>query len=143
MRPGRELDTFIAQNVLGHPVKVRAKQLWEVTPLGERPLQKYSREIACAWEVVEKMGITIIPVEDGQWFAFVGTGQPWKNPAQFIEFLAKANFQQSGAAVGENPAEVICVAASKALDKISVRENAESSESCNPQTPLPDWDRLS
>lgn len=121
MRPGRELDTFIAQNVLGHPVKVRAKQLWEVTPLGERPLQKYSRDISAAWQVVERLGITIIPVEGNLWFAFVGTGQPWKNPAEFIEFLARANFQQSGAAIGDDPAQVICLAATKALDKKAVR----------------------
>ncbi len=117
MRPGTEMDTFIAQKVFGYPVKVKMTQLWEVTDKGERPLRKYSREIAAAWEVVEKMGITIIPVENGQWFAFVGTGEPWQSPAAFVEFLAKGQFTTSGAAVGTIPAEVICIAASKAVAK--------------------------
>lgn len=117
MRPGRELDTFIAKEVLGHPVKVKQRELWEVTPLGERPLRKFSRDITSAWEVVEKMGVTIMPVEDNQWFAFVGTGQPWKTPAEFLEFLQDGKFLNSGAAVGNNPAETICVAALKAIEK--------------------------
>lgn len=117
MRPGRELDTFIAEKVLGHQVKIRAREVWETTSSGERHLRKFSRDIAAAWEVVEKLGITIIPVEEGQWFAFVGPGKPWNNPAEFVEFLSKADFVNSGAAVGSNPAEVICLAAYKAIKK--------------------------
>ncbi len=117
MRPGRELDTFIAKEVLGHTVKVKQRELWEVTALGERPLRKFSREITAAWEIVEKMGVTVIPVEDGNWFAFVGTGQRWKSPAQFLEFLQKGEFLNSGAAVGKNAAETICFAAVKAIEK--------------------------
>lgn len=117
MRPGRELDTYIAQEVLGHPVKVKQRDLWEVTPLGERPLRKFSRDITAAWEIVEKMGITVIPVADGNWFAFVGTGERWKSPTEFVEFLQKGDFMHSGAAVGENPAETICFAAVKSIEK--------------------------
>lgn len=117
MRPGRELDTFIAKEVLGHPVKVKQRDLWEVTPLGERPLRKFSRDITAAWEVVEKMGVTIMPVEDNQWFAFVGTGQRWKSPAEFMEFLQGGKFVNSGAAIGTNAAETICFAAMKAVEK--------------------------
>lgn len=117
MRPGRELDTFIAQEVLGNSVKVKQRELWEVTPLGERPLRKYSRDITAAWEIVEKMGVTVIPVADGNWFAFVGTGQRWQSPAEFLEFLQKGEFLHSGAAVGQNPAETICFAAAKSIEK--------------------------
>lgn len=117
MRPGRELDTFIAQEVMGHQVKVKQRELWEVTALGERPLRKFSRDITAAWEIVEKMGVTVIPVEDGKWFAFVGTGARWKSPAQFLEFLQKGEFLHSGAAVGENAAETICFAAAKSIEK--------------------------
>jgi hypothetical protein len=128
MRPGRELDTFIAQNVLGHTVKVKQKELWEVTEKGERPLRKFSRDIAAAWEVVEKMGITIIPVEDSGWFAFVGTGRSWKSPAAFLEFLQKGDFMSSGAAVGEDPAETICYAAMKSLEKKQIDTEILSSD---------------
>ncbi|MBC7370251.1 MAG: hypothetical protein H7326_01725 [Bdellovibrionaceae bacterium] len=124
MRPGRELDTFIAREVLGHVVKVKQKELWEVTEKGERPLRKFSRDITSAWEVVEKMGITIIPIEGNSWFAFVGNGRAWKSPAAFIEFLGQGDFMSSGAAVGEDPAEVICIAASKAIEKKKSQEPA-------------------
>lgn len=128
MRPGRELDTFIAQNVLGHTVKVKQKELWEVTALGERPLRKFSRDIGAAWEVVEKLGITIIPVEGSGWFAFVGNGRAWKSPAAFLEFLQKGDFMSSGAAVGENPAETICYAAMKCIEKKQSEGEAQDPE---------------
>ena len=127
MRPGREMDTVVAQEVMGHTVKVKQRELWEVTDKGERPLRKYSRDITAAWEVVEKMGITIIPVEGEGWFAFVGTGQPWKSPAAFVQFLQEGSFISSGAAVGPNPAETICIAAVKSLEK------AEKKSEDNPQ----------
>jgi hypothetical protein len=103
MRPGRELDTYIAREALGHIVKVKQKELWEVTDKGERPLRKYSRDITAAWEVVERMGITI------------------------IEFLGKGDFMNSGAAVGEDPAETICVAATNALEK---KKNSQPLAEC-------------
>jgi hypothetical protein len=127
MRPGREMDTFIAREVLGHAVKVKQKELWEVTAKGERPLRKFSRDISAAWEVVEKLGVTIIPVEGGQWFAFVGTGKAWKSPAEFIEFLGKGDFMSSGAAVGADPAETICVAATKCIEK---KKSTEPTAEC-------------
>lgn len=134
MRPGRELDSFIAEKVLNHPIKVKAKQLWEITPEGERPLRKFSRDMTAAWEVVEKMGITIIPLQPNTWFAFVGTGTRWESPAAFIEFLQKGDFMQSGAAVGENAAETICMAAFKALTKASeIAAMSSSSDTENRQ----------
>jgi hypothetical protein len=117
MQSGRDLDIFIAENVLGHPVRMIEAELWETTALGDRPLRKFSRDISAAWEVVEKMGITIIPVEGSGWFAFVGTGNAWRSPAAFLEFLQKGDFMSSGAAIGENPAETICFAAVKCFEK--------------------------
>ncbi|MES3038999.1 MAG: hypothetical protein V4736_13920 [Bdellovibrionota bacterium] len=117
MRPGRELDTFVAQQVLGNNVIVKDNELWEVTKAGERPLRPYSKDMTAAWEVVEKLGITIIPIEGNSWFAFVGNGQRWKSPAAFLEFLQQGNFMNSGAAVGDNPAETICYAAAKSMEK--------------------------
>ena len=72
MRPGREIDTKIATEVFGHKVWARGKVLFENPAQGERPLRRYSREIEWAWEVANKMKVTLIPVENGQWFAFVG-----------------------------------------------------------------------
>jgi hypothetical protein len=117
MQAGRELDTFIAEKVLGHAVTLKNEELWEVTALGDRPLKNFSRDISAAWEVVAKLGITIIPVEGNGWFAFVGTGTAWRSPAAFLEFLQKGDFMSSGAAIGENPAETICFAALKSYEK--------------------------
>ncbi|MEK6555736.1 MAG: hypothetical protein AABZ31_10875 [Bdellovibrionota bacterium] len=131
MRPGRELDCFVAENVLKHPIKVKQRQLWEITELGERPLKKYTRDMAAAWEIAEKMGITVIPVQPNTWFAFVGKGGRWENPAEFIAFLQKGDFLQSGAAVGEDPAETICQAAFHAIQKTPMAQAPTVEE--NPQ----------
>jgi hypothetical protein len=120
MRPGREIDTKIAQNIFGYNVKVKQRELWEDAPLGERPLRKYSKEISAAWEVVEKMAMTLIPVDDDKWFAFVGHGERWKGPAEFIKYLQTSNFEHSGAAVGEELPLTVCIAALKAIENREV-----------------------
>jgi hypothetical protein len=127
MRPERELDIFIAREVFGRPVTVKQEELWEVSLQGDRPLPKYSRDITAAWEVVEKLGVTIIPIEGNSWFAIVGTGHPWKSPADFIDFLGKGDFLSSGAAVGEDPAETICFAAAQSIEK---KKSAEPYAEC-------------
>lgn len=122
MRPGRELDTRIAQEVFGHKVWARAKVLMEDPATGERPLRQYSKGIEWAWEVAEKMNITLLPIEGGQWFAFVGPveKQGWNSPQEMLEFLSSGNFKDCGADVGDNIALVICQAALKAIDKRKV-----------------------
>ena len=123
MRPGRELDTRIAKEVFGHKVWAHAKVLYENAEKGDRPLRNYSKEIEYAFEVANKMKITLIPVEaeenSSQWFAFTGpiekTG--WESPQAVFVFLEAGNYDNCGAAVGENPAYVICEAALRAVDK--------------------------
>lgn len=117
MRPGREIDARIAQEVFGYEVTVVKKVLHEKAPLGVRPLLKYSKDIAAAWLVAEKMHIALLPVEGNAWFAMAGKADGWKSPAEFLEFLQEAKFVEAGAAVGQNPAETICLAALNAVDK--------------------------
>lgn len=119
MRPGREIDTKIATEVFGHKVWARGKVLFENPPQGERPLRKYSREIEWAWDVAEKMKITLIPVENNQWFAFVGPGDKdgWTSPMEVLRLLEEKNFAGCGAEVGRDAALVICSAALKAIEK--------------------------
>ncbi len=129
MRPGRELDSAIAQKIMGYTIKVKQKALWEETPLGERPLRNYSRDISAAWEVVEKMNITLIPIQENQWFALVGRDEAWSSPAAFIQYLQAGEFAKSGAAVGEIPALTICLAAIKAIEhRESLEDLAQSEE---------------
>lgn len=116
MRPGRELDCAVAKEVLGHTVYVKKRVLFEVTPQGERPLRNYTKEIQWAWEVAEKMSISLIPIENGSWFAMVGNEQGWKSPAEFIQYLQAGNFLTAGAAVGPSAPLMICTAAMKAVE---------------------------
>jgi hypothetical protein len=116
MRPGRELDTMIAQHIFGHDVVIKRKVPTEVTPAGERPLREYSKEIGAAFDVAKKLNISLIPIEGGQWFALKGKDEGFTSPASFIEYLSAGNFIDAGAAVTESPSLSICLAAMKAVE---------------------------
>lgn len=107
MKPGREIDVRIAKEVFGY----------EVT--GERPIPKYSSDISAAWEVAEKTKVTLLPIVGGQWFAFVGPVDKvgWESPQALLQFLESGNFNECGAAIGEEPALIICEAALNAIEK--------------------------
>ena len=128
MRPGRELDTRIAREIFGHEVWATNKTLHERAELGKRPLREYTREMEWAWEVADKMKISLLPIENGQWFAFAGTLEGWKSPKEFIDYLQTGNFLEAGAAVGGSAPLVICIAALKAMEKRNeqAKEDAES-----------------
>jgi hypothetical protein len=114
-KSSREIDMFMAREILGHDVHhEKTGAIREQLPTGQsRPLRSYSEDIAAAWEIVEKLGITLLPVENG-WFALVGDKQGWSSPADFIRYLQKADFVHSGAALGEKAPMTICTAAMKA-----------------------------
>ena len=124
MRPGREIDTRIAEEVFGHQVFTKNTILHERTPLGERPLRYYTQNMEHAWQVAEKMRVCLIPIEGGQWFGFIGPQDGWQSPTVLFEYLKGNQFAECGAAVGENAAEVICAAALRTLEK---RQNEMSS----------------
>lgn len=134
MRPGREMDTRIAREVFGHEVWATNKTIFEKAPLGKRPLRNYSKEIEYAFEVATKLKITLLPIEGDAWFAFVGTTTGWKSPEEFAAFLEAKNFEGCGAAVGTNPAQVICESALRAIDNRRSREESLAPEA-NPQNP--------
>ncbi len=118
MTKPRELDVLMAQKVLGHQVyHEKTGAIRERLASGQtRPLRNYTNEIGAAWEVVEKLGITLLPVDQG-WFALVGQKKAWASPADFITYLQTADFANSGAAVGEQAPLTICLAAMKALER--------------------------
>ncbi len=137
MRPGREIDTQISKEVMGYNVKVKQRELWEDTPLGDRPLRKYSRDITAAWEVAEKLNITLIPVENKSWFAMAGKDQRWSSPADFLKYITTGNFVESGASVDENPALAICLAAIKAIQSRKVATSPDVTAETPAQTEPP------
>lgn len=112
-----KLDAAISESVLGYTTNFEKNgSMRETLPNGQsRPLRAYSQDISAAWEVVQKLGISLIPVEQG-WFAMVGEGGGWKSPAEFLTFLQKGEFTKSGAAVGEHAPMTICLAAIKAVE---------------------------
>ncbi len=89
----------------------------EELPCGQtRPIRSYSQDIAAAWEIVEKLGVSIVPVEQG-WFALIGQTKAWESPADFMSYLQTADLAHSGAAVGESAPMTICLAAMKAVER--------------------------
>ncbi len=119
MRPGREMDTAIAQDIFGHRVWAKNKILFENPPQGDRPLRNYSKEIQWAWEIVEKMDMTLIRIEGEKWFAFVGPKDKkgWESPQALLKCLDAGEFDDCGASVGDKAAVVICEAALNAVKK--------------------------
>jgi hypothetical protein len=115
---GRELDLLISKHVLGYGLTQASDgtHYLEGAPGGMRPVRPYSTDIGAAWEVVEKLGMTVIPIEGGSWFTLVGKAEGWKSPADFIQYLQGGNFAQAGAAVAGSAPLAICLAALKALE---------------------------
>lgn len=113
----RELDTRVAREIFGYQVFEQEGVLQESAPEGDRPLRPYSTDMQVAWLVAEKMRISIMPVEGGSWFAFVGPETGWPTPEAFLEYLRAGDFSECGAAVGDQAPEVICRAALVANQK--------------------------
>lgn len=111
------MDIAIAKEVFGHEVKHTKKCVLEKASTGDRPLRAYSKEMAAAWAVVEKLNITLLPIENDEWFALVGeSSKRWSGPAEFMAYLQTGKFVDTGAAVGAEPAFTICMAALKAME---------------------------
>ena len=125
MRPEREIDSRVAQEIFGHEVFAKDENFHESTEAGIRPLRNYSSDMGAAWLVAEKMRISLIPIEGGSWFAFVGGENGWANPESFLEYLRSGDFSQCGASVGPNPAQAICEAALVANQKQKLQNPAE------------------
>lgn len=128
MRPGRELDTMIAQHVFGHEVVIKRKVPTEIMATGERPLREYSKEIGAAFDVARVLNISLIPIENGQWFALKGGQEGYKSPAEFIQYLAEGNFVNAGAAVTETAPLSICLAAMKFVEGRMAQERLDQEQ---------------
>lgn len=142
MKKAREVDILMAQRVLGHSIYYeKSGAIREKAHNGQsRPLRSYSTDISAAWELVEKLGMTLIPVAGG-WFALVGPKAAWDNPAEFLAFLQKGDFVNGGAAVGESAPLTVCMAALKVLEKRDVEaagaEIHEGADESSSEAPLP------
>ena len=116
MMSERELDCSVAQQIFGHQVFEKNRALYEKTQNGDRPLRFYTKDMAAAWEVAEKLGISLIPIEIGMWYALVGTNNGWHSPREFIERLQTDPSTDAGAAVALTAPLVICLAAMKSIE---------------------------
>ena len=63
------------------------------------------------------MKVTLIPVVDNQWFAFIKCSdhEGWDSPEAVLKFLEGGQFPSSGDVVDRNPALAICMAALKTM----------------------------
>lgn len=129
MRPGREIDTLIAKHIFNHEVVIKRKLPTEITEAGERPLREYSKSMGAAFEVAEKLNISLIPIVGGQWFALCGGNEGFQSPADFIRYLGEGNFQNAGAAISESGPLSICLAAIKSVETRLASSNSEDSAS--------------
>lgn len=125
MQTGREIDIRIAQEIFEFEVFLKDETYFEKSGNEERPLKFYSRDIQSAWLVAEKMRVSLIPVENRNWFAFIDPEDGWSAPEAFLNFLKEGNFTQSGASVGDNAALVICEAALVANQKREIHLSAK------------------
>lgn len=128
MRPGREIDVRIAQEIFGQRVFVKKGVLHEETADGDRPLRMYTKEMEWAWEVAVRMSIGVLPIEGGGWFAMVGGKGGWASPQAFINYLQNAEFQNAGAAIDPSAPKAICLAAINALENRKARESTDSGD---------------
>ncbi len=133
-----ELNALVSQYVLGHQV-IRQKKgtMKEKTRQGQiRPLRNYCADIAAAWEIVDKVGVTLIPIENGMWFGIIGPRDRWKSPGEFLCFLQAGQFLESGAAIEKSAPLTICLAALKSVEKRLPPEvwNVSSSNVVNEMT---------
>ncbi len=134
MRPGRELDTLIAKHVFGHDVVIKRKVPTEVTPVGERPLREYSKEMGAAFDVLKKLNMSLIPIQGGQWFALAGKQDGFESPADFMKYIGEGNFVDAGAGLSPNAPEAICIAAIKSVETRMAREiQTQEADSSNVQ----------
>lgn len=128
MKPGLELDRMIAEKVMGWKnVKVVTASGTGLGQLqGEMPkdgiyhtrkVPEFSRDIAAAWEVVEK--IKDIRVKDGKeesWMfsvTFEQDTKKWLAGYQYVYCDHSTNWING--AIAETPALAICLAALKAV----------------------------
>lgn len=128
MRPGRELDTLIAKHIFNHEVIIKRKIPTEVTPAGERPLREYTKEMGAAFDVMKKLNISLIPIENGQWFALAGEAQGFASPADFIKYLSTGNFQDAGAAISDSAPLSISLAAIRSVESRLARTQSNPAQ---------------
>lgn len=131
----RDLDLYMAQKVLGLATFYeKSGAVLERTQDGlTRPLRPYSSDIGAAWEVVRKLGVTLIPV-DGGWFSLVGPQPRWPSPAEFLKYIQNTDFTKAGAALADDPAQSICLAALRATE---MRDAANQELLAEAETDLP------
>lgn len=119
----RDIDKLMASKVLGHTLYYEKNgAIRERLASGQtRPLRPYATDIAAAWEVVQKLGVALLPTSEG-WFALIGESHAWRSPAEFMAYLQKGDFVRAGAAVAPQASTAVCLAAVRWLDNVASRD---------------------
>ncbi|MEI8165318.1 MAG: hypothetical protein WCG26_03030 [Chloroflexales bacterium] len=123
--PGRELDMLIAEQVMGWvalpsdvPEIAHAGGLWQ-TPSGERMCPQFSRNIAAAWHVVERMRALNYEFEMHRKHRnHLGQRDPKWTTTHAI-FRAGLG-GRDGSGVSADDAHAICLAALSAAGKVTI-----------------------
>lgn len=126
MRPSKELDSLIAEKVMGG---VRKKEILSVTNIDvsagsittgtELEYPRYSTDIAAAWEVVEKLKMSVYapgaPLANGE---YGNSSQKWE-----AETRSVGKFDYACWEYGETAPLAICLTALTAVGYILEEEN--------------------
>ncbi len=132
MESTQATDIRVAQEIFGYNVFQKENILFETTEKGDRLLSPYSQLMSCAWLVAEKVRVSLVAIENAQWFAFTASNDGWPSPDAFLEYLKQGDFELCGAAVSTNPAEAICAAA------LVAREKQKSTMGLHSTPPIPE-----
>lgn len=109
---GRALDAAVAERVMGWTGVDKALDDWTGIRDGNTwcVVPPYSTDLAAAWEVVERLRLSVIPLEDGRWLA----GQ-FGRLTYISEDLGVVDGRFEEGAAAASASEAICRAALKAV----------------------------
>lgn len=118
MSPGRELDALVAEKVMGFAtlagnifVYDKAYKKGDLATAVSKPIPNYSTDIAAAWDVVEKVSMSIFPpsvqIDPGRY-----NGSFWMAQITGDE---SNNYGPVVVQFGSSAPHVICLAALKAV----------------------------
>lgn len=123
MKPGRELDALIAEKVMGwipyEPERAFAYPGWH-TPDGEflniARLPPYSTDITAAWEVVDKLKLAVVPIDETKWWAGkMGDHGHDEDPLTSDTWVEQAMRDGKHGRIADTAPHAICLAALKVM----------------------------
>lgn len=107
LKPGRELDAWIAEHVMGWKLRTPYPDRWLNSEGMTQSLPHYSTDIYTAWDLLDKLSESNFLIETRTYMK-----QPWQSQV----LILKSPESEWIVAVGETMPHAICLAAMKAIE---------------------------